>query len=489
MNLLSSRIKVFLLAGVLYGFFWVIFSCGKKKSTEPKPGGPTIDFNTEILPILQTRCNTSGCHGGQTVTDTAGGLVFSSFETMRQTVGQRTSWTKPLIIPGNPDSSHLLLTIRQSRPFVMPPAPLPPLPQSEIDKVSDWIKQGARGPGGKKFPIYREGKLYVANSADGRVDVVDLSMNYKVDTIATTFPGENPTIVQTHHIAVSPDKKFIYVTNAWAFGHILKIDTQTDSVLARVRAGYQPADIAASPDGQYVYTTDYNLGLNSTSVIRKFDTQTLALIDTFLVGKAPHGVAVNKNGELVLAPSQFSDDCWFIYPEGDSTLRLRLSLGVSPNPTVTSRFYGPFGILFSKNDSMAYISCIDSTPSHPNHQIRIVNTATRQISDIDSILLNPDLGKNPYMLALNTGGDILYTACWGSNTLAVITLATKTVTYIPVGLRPHAPALVTDSSIYVTCEGDHVTPYKVYVVNTNSQTVVDSIDVGRYPNGIAVLRP
>ncbi|MGH8004565.1 MAG: YncE family protein, partial [Limisphaerales bacterium] len=302
------------MAGILYCSFWAVSSCGKKKSTEPKPVNPAIDFNADILPIFQARCNISGCHGGQTASDTAGGLVFSSFDVMRQTVGQKTSWTKPLVISGNPDSSHLVFTIRRLRQSFMPPDTLSPLSSTEINKITDWIKQGAKGPGGKKFPTYREGKLYVANSADGRVDVIDLSMNYKVDSIPTTLAGENPTIVQTHHIAVSPDKKFIYVTNAWAFGHIIKIDAERDSVITRVRAGYQPSDIIVSPDGQYVYTTDYTLGLKIPSVVRKFETQTMALADTFPIGKAPHGIAINKDGTIVLAAGQISDDCWLIYP-------------------------------------------------------------------------------------------------------------------------------------------------------------------------------
>lgn len=403
---------------------------------------------------------------------------------MRQTVGQKTNWAKPLIIPGNPDSSHLVLTIRQSRSTIMPPSPLPALPDTEVNKIADWIKQGAKGPGGKKFPTYREGKLYVVNSADGRVDVIDLSTNYKVDSISTVLSGENPTIVQTHHIAVSPDKKNIYVTNAWAFGHIVKIDADADSVISRVRAGYQPSDIVISPDGQFVYTTDYNLGIPGTSVVRKTNTQTMTVVVTFSVSRAPHGIAISRNGQLVLTPGELSSDCWFIYPDGDSLFRLKLWPGAA-NPVVApDSVYRPFGILFSKNDGLAFISCIK------NNQIRMVNAFTRSPADIDSILLDPVTGKNPYMLALTDDGNTLYAACWGSNTVAVIDLLTDSVSsYIPVGLLPHAPALVADSLLYVTCEGNHVTPYKVYVVNTITKTVVDSIDVGRYPNGIAVLKP
>lgn len=325
------------------------------------------------------------------------------------------------------------------------------------------------------------------------MDVIDLSTNYKADSISTVLPGENPTIAQTHHIAVSPDKKFIYVTNAWAFGHIIKIDAEADSVISRVRAGYQPSDIVVSPDGQYVYTTDYTLGLKTPSVVRKFSTQALALADTFPIGKAPHGIAINKDGTVVLAAGQISDDCWLIYPNVnpllDSSYRVKLSPGVSNNyPNIDTSFYGPFGVVLSKNDSLAYISCIDSVGTLRHHQIRIVNVKERD-DLVDSIILDQSLGENPFMLALDSMDHTLYAACWRSDKIAVIDLPTKNILYIPVGKSPHAPMLVADSLLYVTCEGNHVTPYKVYVVNTITQTVVDSIDVGRYPNGIAVLKP
>ncbi len=477
--------KASLIFGLLYLSALVLSSCGKKPP-QPKPPGGGADFTADVLPILQARCNTSGCHGGQTAADTAGGLVFSSFDTMRQTVGNRNTWAKPLVIPGNSDSSHLVLTIRRLRQSFMPPASA--LPQSEIKTISDWIQQGAKGPGGKKFPTYAQGKVYVANSSDGRVDVIDLSVNYKVDSISMVVPGELPGVVQTHHIVASPDKKFIYVTNAWAFGHIIKIDAEADTVIGRVRAGYQPADIVVSPDGQFVYTTDYNLGVPGTSVVRKTNTQTMTVVKTFSVGQAPHGIAISKDGNLVLAASQWSDDCWFIYPNGDSTFRLTLSDGINPNPATTSRFYGPFGIVFSKNDSLAFISCIDSTASHRNHQIRIVEVKSRTV--VDSIVLSPIDGLAPYVLALSPTGDTLYAACWGSNTVAVVNLISKSAAYITVGQRPHAPAFdKIGGFLYVTCEGDHVNPYKVYVMNPQTNSVVDSITVGRYPNGISFMEP
>ncbi|HEU4436893.1 MAG TPA: hypothetical protein VFR89_05460, partial [candidate division Zixibacteria bacterium] len=108
---------------------------------------------------------------------------------------------------------------------------------------------------------------------------------------------------------------------------------------------------------------------------------------------------------------------------------------------------------------------------------------------VDSIILNSVNGAVPYMLTLNASEDTLFAACWGGSTMAVVELSTKIDTYIPVGFQAHAPVIVADSLLYVTCEGNHRDPYKIYVVNIITQTVVDSIDVGRYPNGIAVLRP
>jgi YVTN family beta-propeller protein len=481
----SFRIKVSLVVVALNISFLTLLSCGKKKSTEPQPGGSTIDFNAEILPILQTRCNTSGCHGGQAVGDSGSGLVFSSFESMRQTVGQKTNWAKPLIIPGNPDSSHLVLTIRQTRLPVMPPTPLPALSQTEINKISDWIKQGARGVGGKKFPTYREGKLYVANSSDGRVDVVDLSMNYRTDSILTAPVGTPATVVQTHHIVASPDKNYIYVTNAWGQGDVVKIDTQTDTVVARVRAGYQPADIVITPDGQYLHLSNYNQNSaifpNPNSTIRKINAQTMSPtdVDTFIVGRAPHGIGISSDGKMVVTPGEESDDLWLVYPDSGQKATVRLPL--RPGASFNNLVYKPFAVVLSSNDSLAYVSCTK------NNQIRMIDVKSGVV--VDSILLGQTSGNAPLMLALDPNGNKLYVSCLGAGTLAIIDLTSKDTSFVRVGQKAHAPAVVSDSLVYVTCEGNHVTPYKVYVVNTISKTVVDSIDVGRYPNGIAVLRP
>jgi DNA-binding beta-propeller fold protein YncE len=325
-----------------------------------------------------------------------------------------------------------------------------------------------------------------------------LSTNYKTDEISVVGPGELPTIVQTHHIVASPDKKFIYVTNSWALGHMIKIDAGADSVISRVRAGFNPADIVISPDGNFVYTSDYNFTTNpnasSASVVRKFNSQTMTQVDLYPVGRAPHGLAISKDGNLVLAPSQFSDDCWFIYPNGgspcgDPACRTKLSPGVPTNyQAFPSNFYGPFSVRFSADESLAYVSCIDSTDLHHNHQIRIVEIKTRQV--IDSILLDAVQGEEPYMTVLSQDSATLYATCNESHTVSAINLASKAAAYIPVGLKPHGLALAKNGAyLYVTCEGNHVDPYKVYVINTATNTVVDSIDVGRFANGIAVIEP
>jgi len=479
------------LVGVIFLYIMVIglFSCSKK-STKPPDRNPTINFNMDILPILQARCNTSGCHSGATPADSAGGLVFPDFESMRQTVRKKMAAdpSEKTIIPSNADSSHLVQNIRrQLQPF-MPPDTFPPLTQLEIGKIAAWINQGAKGPNGEPFLAFDQGKIYVANSSDGTVDIIDPLINFKVGSIGTAPSGTPPSVVQTHHLVVSPDKKFVYVTNSWSLGDLVKIDAVGDSVLGRVRAGYQPADIVISPDGQFVYTTDYTLGLSASTiaVVRKFRASTMSLVDTFPVGRAPHGVAVSKDGSLVLAPGQLSDDCWFIFPSTGTINRVRLSESVTNNPFNPSYVaqYEPFGVIFSKTDSLAYVSC------SKNNQIRIINTNTQLVEDIDSIVLSSTLGKSPYMMTLNAMGDTLYAACRGSNTVAVIDLTSKIAAYIPVGEFAHAPALAkTKNRLYVACEGNHTDPYKVYVIDTSANMVVDSIDVGRYPNGIAVLEP
>ena len=94
-----------------------------------------IDFNADIRPILNKKCIT--CHGG---VKRSGGfsLLFRTEALSPNESGH------PAIVPGDVAASEMLRRINHPDPEERMPPESPPLPQAEIDLLTEWIEQGAR---------------------------------------------------------------------------------------------------------------------------------------------------------------------------------------------------------------------------------------------------------------------------------------------------------------------------------------------------------
>lgn len=95
---------------------------------------PRIDFNTEIRPLLNSKCG--NCHGG---VKRNGGLSVIS----REALFSPNESGMPAIIPGKPGESELMRRIRHSDPELRMPLDKDPLTEEEIDLLNAWIRQGA----------------------------------------------------------------------------------------------------------------------------------------------------------------------------------------------------------------------------------------------------------------------------------------------------------------------------------------------------------
>lgn len=91
---------------------------------------PLACFSRDILPVLISKCATSGCHDQVTHKE---GYVFSSY-----------SSTMTAVTPGNPAGSKLYKVIKNaSGEEKMPPAGKAQLTTAEIDSIAAWINYGA----------------------------------------------------------------------------------------------------------------------------------------------------------------------------------------------------------------------------------------------------------------------------------------------------------------------------------------------------------
>jgi hypothetical protein len=88
-------------------------------------------FDTRVAPILTRRC--LGCHNREL---NNGGISFQDPQSLLK--GGRRG---PAIVPGKPDASVLVLSLRHEGELQMPPGPK--LPAKEIRVLTDWIRRGA----------------------------------------------------------------------------------------------------------------------------------------------------------------------------------------------------------------------------------------------------------------------------------------------------------------------------------------------------------
>ena len=96
-----------------------------------------IDFARDVRPILNSHC--TACHGG---VKEAGEVSFIYRD---KALGKGESG-KPIIVPGDPAASEMMVRVLSSDPEEVMPKPEhgPPLQAKEIETLRQWIKEGAQ---------------------------------------------------------------------------------------------------------------------------------------------------------------------------------------------------------------------------------------------------------------------------------------------------------------------------------------------------------
>lgn len=105
---------------------------------------PPVDFVRQIKPILADRC--VECHHAESM------LGDLNLQTRKLALAKRS--TGPVIVPGQPDRSLLLMTLtlppKDSKAM---PATGHRIPKDEVSLVRRWILEGAKWPEGPEGVI------------------------------------------------------------------------------------------------------------------------------------------------------------------------------------------------------------------------------------------------------------------------------------------------------------------------------------------------
>ena len=163
--------------------------------------------------------------------------------------------------------------------------------------------------------VHPDGMLvYVANSGDRTVSVIETVFNRVIGVITLDEFGGAPQPLIPRGVAVSPDGNRLYVTDGGG-NRLFVIDTTANhAIVSIVPVGKKPYGVAVSPDSQRVYVANQND--NTVSIV---DGRSNAVIATIPTGLEPWAFGQFVGPLATVAPPTFN-------PPGSGTV---YALGVT----------------------------------------------------------------------------------------------------------------------------------------------------------------
>lgn len=358
----------------------------------------------------------------------------------------------------------------------------------------------------RDIPPIGNGKLLVTNSGDDTLSWIDL------DSLEVVFKEPVGRIVAEregpHHAAAMPDGSayFVGISNfvpgagsgphgthgtGTVPGYLMKFDTETHEVLGEVQVDRSPGDVRITPDGRFVVQSHFDLlkiqealqaggtleDMNATVAIMRTDP--FELVEKVEVCPAAHGLAADD--DFVYVACWGSDELAIISLADFSVERFPVGAG-APDPTAPN--YEPYGIAIAPGGDEVWVSCLRTG------DLRVFDTATKTF-DPDPISMG---GGAPFFGDFLDDGSRFYVAVQGANRLGVVDTTTRAVTMIDLPFpevceAPHAVLVLPgEERALVVCEGNHVDPGAIAVVNIAAGGVEDAVEVGVYPDDVVLIQ-
>ncbi len=300
-------------------------------------------------------------------------------------------------------------------------------------------------------------RVYVANSDDNKVSIIDPATNHVVGEIAVS---PNP-----HGIVPSPDGSRFYVSSE-SKDVLDVVDRKTSTIIRRVPLGTRPNNVAITADGKRVY-----ICIRGESCVDIVDTASLEKVKSVEVGKGPHNIYRTPDGTHMIATAMDGEKLTVIDVKTEKP-EFEIPLGGVPRPLVIDA--GPDGKisrLFVQLSNLHGFAVLDyasrritnrvllpdappgarplipETFSHgigiaPDHKTLWV---TSLLDNSVSVFSLPELrrrntipvGRGPDWLVFTPDGRRCYVSNAGSNSVSAIDAADmKEIAKIPVGKIP-----------------------------------------------------
>jgi YVTN family beta-propeller protein len=247
-----------------------------------------------------------------------------------------------------------------------------------------------------------------------------------------------------------PQRQLVYVANLNAH-NISIIDAVSDRLIGSVPCGQKPIAIDVSPDGQFVYTANFD-----SNDVTALNTTSLA-VTTIPVGEAPTGVAVEGSRAKVWVTNSASSNVSII---NTTTMTVDGGFSLSPGSAATSATYD------AAHDEF-YV-----TNTNPN-LVSVYNG-----SNLSLVATVVD-GLGVLSAYYDASHGQMLTADFGSNQVGAINDTSHTLdSLVRIGTAPAGEVLDgATGDLYVFDGASNLT----YIVDPSTETVVGTLAVGPGP--------
>ena len=379
-----------------------------------------------------------------------------------------------LVVPGDPSSSRLLLH------SLAPEAGGDPFhsggwqfaSQNDPDwlVLAEWVRGVRTGAASESSPRPQV-RIYVTNSADDTVDVIDAATNQIVQVLRG--------IELPHGIAFSPDGTRVYVSNE-SESVLDVVDRKTGEILHKIPLSGRPNNIAVTKDGGRVLVAIHT----EPGAVDVIDASQLKRVKSIPVNGRVHNVYVTPDGKCAVSGSIENKVATVIdLASGQPAWEVKFDRGVRPmafetNPDgSTNRIFvqlsdlNGFAVVdFPKRAEVARIKLPDQpggfgiaegrtdTPSHgigvaPDGQSLWVNStfanavfkySLPELTLIGYVKLpevhslgRPPTGSVPEWITFTPDSQVVYVSNSGARSVSAVDAnALKIIAVIPVGEVP-----------------------------------------------------
>jgi uncharacterized repeat protein (TIGR02543 family) len=209
-------------------------------------------------------------------------------------------------------------------------------------------------------------------------------------------------------IAISPNGNYLYVTNYGSTGAngISAYAIGTGGALTAngtFTTGTYPYGIAISPNGNYLYVANYgSTGSNGISAYTIGSDGALTVNGTFTTGSGPAAIAINPNGNCLYVVNYSGSNGISAYTIGSGGALSAITSGTFVTGT------GPRAIAISPNGNYLYVANYSGLNGISAYTIG----SGGALSAITTGTFTT--GPNPYWIAISPNGNYLYVTNYGS---------------------------------------------------------------------------